>query len=73
MNDIGTSKSDLSISHAMGDYGVNLVKFGNLNGFRFTGNNQMVMCITNTPHLGSVPDEALLEVLDRYFKWKLGL
>ena len=31
------------------------------------------MCFANTPHLGSVPDEAQPEGLVRYFKWKKGL
>ncbi len=78
-NDPGMSKSDLTISETLSDYWVNFVKFGEPNGGSlpqwapFTNNTLMVMYFANTPHLGSVPDEAQLEVLDRYFKWKLGL
>lgn len=78
-SDPHTSKSDLSISEAMGDYWISFVKFGNPNGNAlpqwapFTNNKPQVMYFENTPHLGSVPDLESLKVLDKYFKWRIGL
>ncbi|MDP4269207.1 MAG: carboxylesterase family protein [Bacteroidota bacterium] len=77
-SDPNTSKSDITISEAMGNYWINFVKSGNPNGAAlpqwtpFNRNSPKVMYFQNTPHLESVPDEAALEVLDRYFKWKIG-
>jgi len=76
-SDPNNSKSDLNISEAMGDYWINFVKSGNPNGTAlpqwtpFNRNNPKVMYFQNTPHLESVPDEAALEVLDKYFKWRI--
>jgi Carboxylesterase type B len=76
-SDPNTSKSDIIISEAMGNYWINFVKSGNPNGGTlpqwtpFTNTKPVVMYFENTPHLGPVPDEAPLEVLDRYFKWRI--
>ncbi|HLP04402.1 MAG TPA: carboxylesterase family protein, partial [Paludibacter sp.] len=76
-SDPNTSKSDIIISEAMGDYWINFVKSGNPNGAAlpqwtpFNRNNPMVMYFENNPHLAPVPDEKALEVLDRYFKWRI--
>lgn len=76
-SDPNTSKSDITISEAMGNYWINFVKYGNPNGTAlpqwtpFNRNNSKVMYFQNTPHLESVPDEAALEVLDKYFLWKI--
>ena len=73
-----TSKSDLVISEAMGDYWINFVKYGNPNGGAlpqwpaFTNKKPVVMYFSETPHTGSVPDAEALKVLDRYFKWRIG-
>lgn len=74
-----TSKSDLEISTAMGIYWLNFVKYGNPNGKElplwpeFTTDQPAVMYFAKTPHVGPVPDEKSLEVLDQYFKWRLAL
>lgn len=75
----GTSKSDAEISMAMGNYWINFAKYGNPNGKglpqwpAFTAKKTAVMHFAETPHIGPVPDEKSLEVLDQYFRWRLGL
>jgi len=75
----GTSRSDLEISQAMGNYWINFVKYGNPNGKglpqwpAFTTNKPVLMYFAETPHIGPVPDEKSLNVLDQYFKWRLSL
>jgi para-nitrobenzyl esterase len=74
-----TSKSDLEISTAMGSYWINFVKYGNPNGKElplwpaFTGDKPAVMYFAETPHVGPVPDEKSLVVLDQYFRWRMDL
>lgn len=74
-----TSKSDATISMAMGNYWINFAKYGNPNGKglpqwpAFTAKKTAVMHFAETPHIGPVPDVKSLEVLDQYFKWRLGL
>lgn len=71
------SKSDLVIEDAMGDYWINFVKTGNPNGaavplwIPFNNQSQRVMYFNNKPHLGPVPGKKSLEVLDKYFQWRL--
>jgi len=71
-----TSPSDIEISKAMGDYWTNFAKYGNPNGEgvpewpAFTNENPQVMHLGQTPHVGSVPDENSLKVLDTYFEWR---
>ena len=73
------SKSDVTISMAMGNYWINFAKYGDPNGKglprwpAFTADKTAVMYFAETPHIGPVPDEKSLEVLDQYFKWRLGL
>jgi len=75
----GTSKSDSEISAAMGNYWINFVKYGNPNDKKlpqwpaFSTDKPVVMYFAKTPHIGPVPDEKSLEVLDQYFRWRLGL
>ena len=75
----GTSQSDLEISAAMGNYWINFTKYGNPNGNglplwpAFTAHQAAVMYFAQTPHVGPVPDEKSLKVLDQYFKWRLSL
>ncbi|WP_300600804.1 carboxylesterase family protein [Niabella sp.] len=76
-SDPQTSKSDMVISKAMGDYWINFVKYGSPNSSAwphwpaFTGKKQAVMYFAETPHTGPVPDAPALKVLDQYFKWKI--
>ncbi len=75
-NDPHTTKSDLAISDAMSTYWVNFAKHGNPNGKglpiwpAFSERNSAVMYFQQTPHLGPVPSEAGLEMLDAYFAWR---
>jgi len=75
----GTSKSDFEVSVAMGNYWINFVKYGNPNGNKlpqwpaFSADKPVVMHFDNTPYIGPVPDEKSLNVLDEYFRWRLGL
>lgn len=78
-SDPKTSASDVRISEAMGDYWINFVKYGNPDGNAlphwpaFTSKQPLVMYFAETPHIGPVPDVESLKVLDKYFKWRLGL
>ncbi|MCW3806962.1 carboxylesterase/lipase family protein [Plebeiibacterium marinum] len=71
-----TSESDIEISRAMGDYWVNFTKYGNPNGEglpewpAFNDDTKQVMYLGSTPHLGPVPSEESLKVLDTYFEWR---
>jgi len=72
-----TSSSDLKISAAMGDYWINFVKYGNPNGKglpewpEFHTGQPSVMHFGETAHVGPVPDEKSLQVLDQYFRWRI--
>ena len=71
-----TTKSDLEISEAMGTYWTNFAKYGQPNGEgvpewpAFSDANPMVMYLGPTPHIGPVPSEESLKVLDSYFEWR---
>jgi para-nitrobenzyl esterase len=71
-----TTKSDLEISEAMATYWTNFAKYGNPNGQgvpewpAFSDSNPKVMYFSQTPHVGPVPSEESLKVLDAYFKWR---
>jgi para-nitrobenzyl esterase len=71
-----TTGSDLAISEIMGTYWTNFAKFGHPNGEgvtqwpAFSEANKAVMYLGPTAYLGPVPDEASLNVLDNYFKWR---
>ncbi len=71
-----TTKSDLEISQIMGIYWTNFAKYGHPNGEgvhdwpAFTNANPVVMYLGPTPHMGPVPDEKSLKVLDAYFEWR---
>ncbi len=71
------SKSDIEVSEAMGTYWTNFAKYGHPNGESvpewpaFSDDNPEVMYLQQKPHVGSVPSEVSLEVLDTYFKWRM--
>jgi len=68
--------SDLEISKAMGTYWTNFAKYGDPNGEdvpewpAFSVEAPKVMYLQQKPHVGSVPSEASLKVLDEYFEWR---
>ncbi len=72
----GTSESDIKISEIMGTYWTNFAKSGDPNGEgvpewpAFSDSNSVVMYLETNPHLGPVPDEKSLKVLDSYFTWR---
>lgn len=74
--DPNTSASDKEISEAMGTYWTNFAKYGNPNGEgvpewpAFSDQNPKVMYLSTTPHIGPVPSEQSLKVLDTYFEWR---
>lgn len=72
-----STDSDQKLSEIMGTYWTNFAKYGTPNGegvpewSAFSDENPEVMCLTGpTPHIGSVPSEKSLEVLDKYFEWR---
>ncbi|OFX61068.1 MAG: carboxylesterase [Bacteroidetes bacterium GWB2_41_8] len=71
-----TTKSDLEISQIMGTYWTNFAKYGHPNSDEvlewpvFNNENPQVMYLGPTPHIGSVPDEESLKILDSYFEWR---
>jgi para-nitrobenzyl esterase len=71
-----TTKSDLEISEVMGTYWTNFTKYGQPNGEgvpewpAFSNANPVVMYLGPTPHIGPVPSEESLKVLDSYFEWR---
>lgn len=75
-NNPNLSASDRAISEAMGTYWTNFTKFGNPNGDNlpkwpaFSEDNPKVMYFEKEPHVGPVPSEASLNVLDNYFEWR---
>jgi para-nitrobenzyl esterase len=71
-----TTKSDLSISEAMGTYWTNFAKYGTPNGNgcvewpAFDEKEASVMYLQQTPKVGPVPGLESLKVLDDYFRWR---
>lgn len=72
-----STDSDQKLSEIMGTYWTNFAKYGTPNGegvpewSAFSDENPEVMYLTGpTPHIGSVPSEKSLEVLDKYFEWR---
>ncbi len=69
-------KTDLEISDAMATYWTNFAKYGDPNGEgmpewpAFSDENPQVMHFNQTPHIGPVPSEESVKVLDSYFKWR---
>ncbi|MDN3580344.1 carboxylesterase/lipase family protein [Mucilaginibacter flavus] len=72
-----TSKTDLDISDAMSTYWTNFAKYGDPNGSgvpkwpAFNAAHPVVMYFSQTAHIGQVPSDASLKVLNAYFKWRL--
>lgn len=70
------SPTDAIISEAMMTYWTNFAKYGNPNGETvtewkpFTTQNHQVMYFHQRPKMGSVPSEASMKVLDKYFEWR---
>jgi len=75
-SDANITGTDLEISDAMGTYWTNFAKYGDPNGEglsewpEFTNDSPVVMHFDQTPHLGPVPSQQSLEVLDDYFQWR---
>lgn len=71
-----TSSSDIKLSEIMGTYWTNFAKFGNPNGNdlpqwpAFNDANPNVMYLNADSHIGPVPSEKSMKVLDSYFKWR---
>ncbi len=71
-----TTQSDLELSESIGTYWTNFAKHGDPNGHSvpkwpaFSLDNPKVMYLGPTPHIGPVPSEKSLEVLDDYFEWR---
>ena len=71
-----TTQSDLELSETMGTYWTNFAKYGNPNGEgvpewpAFSKPNPTVMYLGSVPHIGSVPSQESLKVLDTYFQWR---
>ena len=70
------TKTDLKISDDMATYWTNFAKYGDPNGKglpewqSFSDANPKAMYFQKTPHMGPVPSEKSLKVLDGYFKWR---
>ena len=68
--------TDQTMSEAMATYWTNFAKRGDPNGNgvpkwdAFSDAHPVVMYFAKTPHLGSVPSEEGLKVLDAYFAWR---
>ena len=69
---------DQRISDAMAAYWTNFAKYGHPNGEgvpewpAFSDRTPTVMYFNATAHVGPVPSEASLKVLDGYFAWRRG-
>jgi len=70
------TKTDTDIAEAMSSYWTNFAKYGHPNGPglpewpNYTIKKQPVMYFGPTPHIGPVPSEKSLKVLDTYFNWR---
>ncbi|WBL21352.1 carboxylesterase/lipase family protein [Zunongwangia sp. HRR-M8] len=70
------SASDKKLAELMGTYWTNFAKYGDPNSPSvpewpsFSKNNPKVMYLDANPHLGPVPSENSLKVLDDYFEWR---
>lgn len=70
------SSSDIKLSDLISTYWTNFAKNGNPNGTgvpewpAFKDTNPNVMYLKTNSHVGPVPDEKSLKVLDSYFKWR---
>ncbi|MCC9168807.1 carboxylesterase/lipase family protein [Pontibacter harenae] len=68
--------SDIKLSETMSTYWTNFAKHGDPNGEgvpewpAFSFANPQVMYLKTSPHVGPVPSESALKVLDNYFKWR---
>lgn len=71
------TESDRQLSETMGTYWTNFAKYGDPNGEgvtewpTFSDENPNVMYLTDKPHIGPVPSEKSMKVLDAYFKWRM--
>lgn len=75
-SNLETTASDLEISETMGIYWTNFAKYGHPNGKgvpewpAFSDANPNVMHFNRTAHVGLVPSDKSIKVLDAYFKWR---
>lgn len=70
------SASDIKLADLISTYWTNFAKTGNPNGKGlpewpvFKVKNPKAMYLKSSPHVGPVPDEKALNVLDSYYKWR---
>ncbi len=70
------NSTDIAIADAMSTYWTNFAKYGHPNSKgvpawpAFSNARPTVMYFAKTPHIGPVPSEESLKVLDAYFKWR---
>lgn len=70
------SSSDIKLSDLISTYWTNFAKTGNPNGKgvpewpAFNSTDPKAMYLKTNSHVGPVPDEKSLKVLDSYFKWR---
>lgn len=68
--------SDRKLSETMSTYWTNFAKYGDPNGEgvpewpAFSNANPKVMYLKTNPHIGPVPSEKSLKVLNTYYKWR---
>ncbi|MCV9387366.1 carboxylesterase/lipase family protein [Reichenbachiella ulvae] len=68
---------DSALSETMVSYWTNFSKYGDPNGENlpqwsaYTHSNPKVMYLDADPHMGTVPSEESMMVLDSYFKWRM--
>lgn len=75
--DESTTAGDLKLQEIMGTYWTNFAKYGNPNGESvpewpvFSDANPEVLYLMTNPHVGPVPSEESMKVLDSYFQWRM--
>lgn len=75
--DENTTAGDLKLQEIMGTYWTNFAKYGNPNGENvpewpeFSDANPDVLYLMTDPHVGPVPSEESMKVLDSYFQWRM--
>ncbi len=73
----GLTSADRELSATMTAYWTNFARYGDPNGDNvpqwpsYTPEQHRVLYLTDTPHVGPVPSESALRVLDDYYVWRL--